>query len=678
MIDNTITASPSGGDDIVGGTAGLMAGSAIGWASGVYAVYKHFSGSGPSLYSWKWLLSNHCITVPMTHATAWSYLPIPTAISGAAIGATIGFFAFYRPGEIHIRGARWYTPSKIQKALTPKGVTQGVPVGTIKIPEQLEVRHLLIIGSTGGGKTTVLWPILMAAQARGDRILVFSFKHDFEKHWTGPHVILSPTDKRGARWLVGKDILTHADAQALAETLIKLPDRDQMWAQGARALLVGLIADVQARFGDTWSMRDLAKSLAQTIATFKALKEVIERENPIAGAFLAGGGDSKTVASFIAKLVASIIPIINLGISDHASATKQTWNVRDWLNGKAPETAIIGFRSSSPEMSQGWAASIIEQMVRQILDMDDTPPDQRRIWLVLDEVPQAGRIPSVTMALEAGRSKGLRVVLGMQSLAPIRKTYDKETATVWEGQAGTKIITRLEASEEQVWASKIVGDREIDRFTRSVSQQHTTGGQRQSSSQYTRTKEPLLMPNQLQDDLDVNKSGARVVFVSGRHRAIVRVPFTSLQALRPGTVDADWIKPGYKRPYWGKIPPQVEAPDGTLINPNTDPKKPQDKTQQAPVTVTHQAPAPQGPTPKPQQQDTVDSEAANKTLEAILKTVAPASGLVLDIAKMILAIPSQNTEPSAIPPKAPEPSQPDQDFSEGPGRDDDREPEAGG
>lgn len=679
MTDNLITADPSNGDDLIAGVVGLLAGGLGGWAGGVYAVYKHFSGYGPGLKDWKWLITGHHIIVPMTSPTLWSYLPAPAAIAGALAGGALSFFAFHRQAEIHIRGAKWSTPRQIQQSLTPKGTPKGVPVGTIHLPEVLERHHILLIGSTGGGKTTALWPLLEAARERGDKMLVLSTKHDFEAKWRGPFSLLSPFDKRGARWILGRDVRTHLDAQSLAETLIKGNEKEPMWSDGARALLVGLIADMQTKMGDTWSARDIGKSISESLATFKVLKAIIERENPVAATILAGGADSRTVASFIVNLVTAVIPIINLGVSDYASNAKSTWSVKDWLGGKTPATTIIGWRDSAKSMSRSWAASLIEQTVRQVMDMHDTPPDKRRIWLILDEVAQAGKIPSITQALETGRSKGLRVVLGAQSLAQIRREYDKETAQIWEGQTGTKIITRLESTDEQQWASKMVGEREIERFTRSLSQQHTSGGNRQSSTQYTRIKEPLMMPNEFKDTLDTNKHGVRIVFISGKHQTRARVPFLDLPEQRQASIDSGWLSPTYKRPFWGKIPPTVETPSTQTDGDDT--KKPQQKKQQQAAPVTHQA-APPAPAPKPPTQETAGDEAASKTLDALLKTVAPAAGIALDLAKLILAVPTPAAEAPAIAPKAPEP-QADQGFLDGSedaadeSSADDREPEAG-
>ncbi|WP_024511865.1 type IV secretion system DNA-binding domain-containing protein [Bradyrhizobium sp. ARR65] len=46
-----------------------------------------------------------------------------------------------------------------------------------------------------------------------------------------------------------------------------------------------------------------------------------------------------------------------------------------------------------------------------------------------------------------GRSKGVAVVIGAQDTAQIRAVYGQDQAKSWFGMTGTKIITRINASE---------------------------------------------------------------------------------------------------------------------------------------------------------------------------------------------------------------------------------------
>ncbi len=429
---------------------GAAAGALAGYLGGLEIWYRLFSPWRDwALWSplwhagWTIIRDSHGI-IP----AAGGLIPAVLATVGGLGGAVALWILATRPNEHHVRGVRWWSVRESQRALLStlsRGEKPGVTIGTFRVPEALECRHTLLIGSSGGGKTTALWPVLRAAAARGDKLLVFSFKGDFQERWQGQmdkdFTLLSPFDARSARWVLGADLDRHTDAQSLAETLIPTPEKEQMWAMGAQALLVGIIKYLQKKKPGAWTMKDAAQMASRALAEFRILKGIVQQENPVAATFLAGGPDSKTTASFLANLAGAVVPVIDLGVADHALRNNAPrWSVRDWLTDKVPPTVIIGFSSGDAKTSRSFASSTIEQCMRQILDMPDCKPHERRIWLILDEVPQAGQVPSITQALEAARSKGVRVVLGMQSLAQVRKTYDRDTATVWEGQTATKII----------------------------------------------------------------------------------------------------------------------------------------------------------------------------------------------------------------------------------------------
>ena len=148
-----------------------------------------------------------------------------------------------------------------------------------------------------------------------------------------------------------------------------------------------------------------------------------------------------------------------------------------WLSASSPvpRVAVLGFRPSAKAISQAWGSSLIEQIVLKLSDLPDVSPDQRRIWLILDEVPKLGQVPSITDALETLRSKGVRVILGTQGIDQIEETYSKNIARSWATQTATKIIGRISEPESQKWAAALIGERELERFSSQYNVQ--SGGQ---------------------------------------------------------------------------------------------------------------------------------------------------------------------------------------------------------
>ena len=520
--------------------------------------------------------------MPATYAAPLAAGAAVGLMAGAALGWRLGDI----PAEIHVRGSQLTrNPRVLQRAILQAsppvdGKNQGVRIHPgIQTTEHLETSHTLIVGGAGAGKTTILWPMIKQVIERGDRAIVFSFKGDFEqKIGSGEKIgrqfaLLAPWDSRSAVWAVGRDIQTRLDAEALANTLIPEPPggskSDPMWTNGSRSLLVGIISDVQREHGTAWGFAELAKRSAEALADFPTLKKIIERESPQAYSLISGGAQSKTTASFLATISSFLTQVINLGVAADnlkKSANGRQWSVNSWLSDAShtPRVAVLGFRPSAKAISQAWGSSLIEQIVLKLSDLPDVSPDQRRIWLILDEVPKLGQVPSITDALETLRSKGVRVILGTQGIDQIEETYSKNIARSWATQTATKIIGRITEPESQKWASSLIGERELERFSSQYNVQNGGQGGSTNGGSYQRVKENVVMPGEFGQIVTVTKQGPRAILhVAGSARVgLLDWPFTPQTVARAGrdAHQAPWVLPGYQRPDWGTTPPKVAAP----------------------------------------------------------------------------------------------------------------------
>ncbi len=626
-----------------------------GWIAGAEATLRWLAGhTYPPLVLWQVVV--HWGLVPARWGW-WGSLPPATAIL-AALGAGIGAWRLLTvESERHVRGFILNRdPRAIARVLRPgKSEAPGIYIHpNVAISIRQETHHFMVIGGTGAGKTTILWPWIQQAIARQDRVLIFDSKGDFTQKVPEPYTLLSPTDARSSRWIIGRDIRTPLEAQALAVTLIQEPPggskADPMWIQGSRALVAGMIVDLQTRFGEKWGLDHLAYECAAALADFERLKALTIREAPLCVMLLGGEdaeGPNRTTMGFLSQIVASFTNIIHLGVSANDMKANPAWSVREWLAGKTPNTVVIGFRGEqSLEMSQGFAASIIERVVRQIGGFPDAAPEKRRIWLCIDEAPEAGRIPSITRALTTLRSKGVRTILGFQTLASVRETYSRDTAQIWEGQTDVKIIGKLTAEADQEWASRLLGEREVDRYVHTLSQQSHSDNGGQHSATWQRIREPILMPSSFGQELGMQKDrrgnllGTRALVLAGGEAAVLRWPLTPRTTLREPIVDARWIRPGYQAPPWGRDPPLV-APQlaGALAKTGEQTDKPKKPAPEQTTTVTTVTTDPADLPAIPGQQEPQESSPTERVAEGVLEhaldVAAPGAALAARILGMV-------------------------------------------
>ena len=386
-------------------------------------------------------------------------------------------------------------------------------------------------------------------------------------------------------------------------------------------------------------------------------------------------GPNRTTMGFLVQLSAALTQVINLGVASYDLKENPEWSVRSWLGGHQPPVTILGFRDSARSLSQAFAASVIEQTVRQISDMPDAAPDQRCIWLIVDEAPRVGKVPSITDALATARSKGLRVVLGIQSLAQVREAYTRDTATTWAGQTATKIICQTTSPDDQEWCAKLLGDREVDRFQHQVSTQTgRDGGQHNQSWQ--RVREPVLMPAAFGRDLQVIKGrGPRALLMAGGEAAILTWPFPHLQTHRPDRIAARWIQPNYQRPDWGKTPPDIGKSSAPAAAVPHVKKKPEREPQAQDLGTPIRDPE----TPRIVPLVTPDTDLAAPIQDLVLDHLAPGLGLLGKILGTIEAVgsgPQVPTQAQVVTARPPAPEAAGLDDLDGAeeGQDEEREP----
>ena len=491
---------------------------------------------------------------------AFGVVPAVAGVAGATAAGLLGYYGMHQEAERHIRGPKLHRLDHRPARKALKSKAPGISIHPlIPISEEQEARHLLLLGGSGSGKTSILWPIINQAVERGDRTLIFSFKGDFQQKAAFDFSLLAPWDSRSVRWQLGKDIDTRMKAESLAKTLCPDPEKgEKIWAQGAQGLLTAVIASVQHDHKDgNWGFHELAKACSLALSDYDFLVKIVMEQSPLAKAFLMGK-DSKTTASYLAQMASGLSDVVNLGVADSSSKGKP-WSVTDWLAGRTPNAAILGYLPENEGLSQAYCSSVIEQIVKQILSFDDCDPDQRRIWLFLDEVPQAGKVPSITSALEAARSKGCRMVLGMQGVSQLEEHgYSKNTLDIWAGQCGIKMIAHLSVPHDQKWASDLLGERDVERYQRTITNSNTSGS---NSGVFQRVREHLMMPGQFREDLLVTDQGPRALLLAPGANAILQWPFPQLQSYWKSRVDAEWTKPGYARPVWGAVPPKTGTPE---------------------------------------------------------------------------------------------------------------------
>lgn len=331
------------------------------------------------------------------------------------------------------------------------------------MPRALETEHMLVVGGTGAGKTTILESIMDGAIKKRDRIVALDVKGELTARLpTESFTLLALDDVRSAVWCVGEDIRTEEDAAELARELIA-ETSDPAWSGGARRVLVGLIRHLQQLSQDRdipWDWRDLHALLKRPI---EHLHEILQSAAPEIAAFLDVTRDEtrKQALSFHLVLLANAGEVV-AGLARMGSDKVPTFSVRDWIESGREQALILQQSQRQPAIS-ALIARLALKLISDAVLAPATKIDRSPLWLVLDELPQIGKSDAVLRLAAMGRSAGIRLVGAIQSPSQLNAVYGPDHAQAFWDNCATKLIGRVPPGQTATEISETwIGKRKVE------------------------------------------------------------------------------------------------------------------------------------------------------------------------------------------------------------------------
>ena len=464
-----------------------------------------------------------------------------------ATGLGAFFYTFLRLAKpidqlIHIRGRQLYAGTEAIEKANIESKAEIINSGAgiclhLRIPISLEreKKHILVMGGVGSGKTQVIWHLLNQAIARGDRVIVYDNKGEFTESLRGR--LFAPWDARSSAWDIAADCLNKSDAREVAARLIPENEKDPMWSNASRSILTGMIVYLQATRGRDWGFRDLEELIAAPLPEIERIMRDYHHEG------LRSVEDAgKTTQSILINLSAFMQVIFDLSDAWGDTPQKKRISLRDWLDDKIKSQVLILQGSGNHALlTKGYVKAMVATVGAHVASPSFANSTSRKIWLFLDELPQLGRIEHLDSLLETGRSKGFRVVIGIQDVAQIEKIYGRQDMDAWVSMMGTTIYGRVSGGNTAKWIAERIGEREVERPNEVLSYR---GAILNRSLSFGREMIPIVLPSQLNSDLGLAPAGVRML-LDGFSHGVYRVsyPFANMPKLNKAVVPALWVQP---------------------------------------------------------------------------------------------------------------------------------------
>ena len=369
-------------------------------------------------------------------------------IRGAEL-ATVGALA-RRIRPVHRRTLDLVLPS----ARPPPYRIAGVPY-----PERAETQHTIVSGTTGSGKTVLISDLVAQIRKRGERCVVYDKMGSYTRAFFDPDrdALLNPLDARSPRWSPFYEARSPRDFDTMAAALIpqQKDTVDPFWVTAARQLFANGAGVLRER-GVTENrvlvehllktdLSKLAEAMEGTVA-----QSIVDPDNP------------KTALSVRAMLTA------NIGALEYLPDTGEPFSIRDWIsNDGRGGFLFLTSRGDQHASLRGLISTWLEIAVNAMLSLEQD--DERRIWVVLDELPTLHQVPSLQPGLAESRQFGGCFVLGIQVVSALRDLYGRNGAETISGLCGTRVVLAAPDRDTAQWSADSLGRAEVEEVTEGFS-----------------------------------------------------------------------------------------------------------------------------------------------------------------------------------------------------------------
>jgi len=356
-----------------------------------------------------------------------------------------------------LRGSDLVTVPQLRRLLKRERQASKIRISGLPLVKDSETQHLLLTGTTGAGKTNMLNELLPQIRLRKNRAIIFDVTGEFVDRFYNPKtdIILNPLREGGANWLPWNDCHTDEEYNNLAAAFVdgESIKSDRYWEDAARAVLV-----------EAFKKEATTKSIESMLRVINRgeLKEFCEYFADTDAAGYVSKEAEKGTASVRSTLISKIERLKYLQDGGDFS-------IKDWVNGKEDSGWL--FVTSTPNeldtlkpLISAWANIAI----KGILDRPHSGKNNK-MWFVLDEMPAMQKIPSLSMVLAQGRKYGACVVAGIQNIAQLDRIYDKSGAQELLDLFRTKFFFAVSDNNIAEYASKSLGEVEIDETKESLS-----------------------------------------------------------------------------------------------------------------------------------------------------------------------------------------------------------------
>lgn len=392
--------------------------------------------------------------------------------------------------ERYLRGAKLLKPEALKAEIEQKHPEKpfDLKLGreAVRIPEVLTYRHAGFAGAAGTGKTQAINSVLrQLVGIKNQKVLILDLNGQYYSRFGRPKdKILSLYDTRTDAWEFWQE---NASPEFFAEALIELDQKDKFFAPAGRALLTDLIRRNESIDG-LW--RDL---------TLKPDKLLAKLEGGISLSLL-GAPEQAAGVQATASLQLNFLRHLN-----HWSDGRP-FKITEWATSPGDDWVFLIVRDRDLAACKPLLRLWFDLATLGVLQREEELAARGyypHLWLIADELPGLGKLPTLGKLLSQGRKYKSSVICGYQTSGQIDDLYGHDGAKeIFQGLQ-TKVNFRSSDPDTSKRGSLELGEQDVEETSSNIQFGAVAANDRNSLNRSIKTR-PVVMPAELQNLSDLH------------------------------------------------------------------------------------------------------------------------------------------------------------------------------
>ena len=321
--------------------------------------------------------------------------------------------------------------------------------------------HMLALGSIGSGKTNLIYHIvksIISNISERDIIIFFDSKGDFlNRFYRSNDYVIGNSNQYSnfplSKWNLYRELsvtgsISREDTiREIATSLFrKSIDRakDPTFASGGRDIFTALI---EAQFRDNESNQNNA-SLRKFIGRLdvKGIKERIDRHPDLhwINIYMHSEG-SATTQSFLSPLGSVVHDVFTAHFAEVGS-----FSIREAVQKRGGKSIFLEYDIVNSNLIDTVYTVLLDLASKEALGNAE---HEGHVYFVLDEFPLIPKLNYIDNLINFGRSRGIRVIAGIQNINQVKSEYGESLGTSILSGFSTYMIFRLFDKESRDFVS---------------------------------------------------------------------------------------------------------------------------------------------------------------------------------------------------------------------------------